>query len=201
MWEKCSKFGIKVHFGDVGLTLPRERDSWLVTTLAKAGFAEEELLRLNKVRLHQQVIFLSCILGVSGKILDNKYLEKRKTDECWSKIKFSVEKPPRKDFLLWKAALRSIVPICGIQDKLGRWLHEGYNIWDWRCDLDSKKLLHLKGGQNGCVHAFKSTRNNKHNQQVGNAQGSSGGPGSRQHLYSQGCWNCCEGSDVHGFSA
>ena len=39
-----------------------------------ADFSKDSLLRLNRVRVHQQVLFLSCILGASGKILDKKYL-------------------------------------------------------------------------------------------------------------------------------
>ena len=57
-------------------------------------FTEDELCRLNRVRLHQQVLFLSCVLGASGKMLDTRYLRKRKEGELWSKVKFPVEKPP-----------------------------------------------------------------------------------------------------------
>ena len=40
------------------------------------GFTEDELCRLNKFPLHQQVLFLPCVLGASGKMLDRKYLKK-----------------------------------------------------------------------------------------------------------------------------
>ena len=78
----------------------------------------------------QQVLFLSCALGASGKMLDRKYLRKRRAEEVWSKVKFPVEKPPNKDFELWKMALRTIVLVGGVQDKLGKWNHQGYKIWD-----------------------------------------------------------------------
>ena len=74
---------------------------------ADKGFTEDELCRLNKDRLHHQVLFLSCVLGASGKILDRKYLEKRRDNERSSKVKFPAKKPPNKDFQIWKAALRS----------------------------------------------------------------------------------------------
>ena len=48
-----------------------------------------------------------------------KVPEKRCDNELWSKVKFPVEKPPNKDFQLWKTALRSVVPVGGVQDKLG----------------------------------------------------------------------------------
>ena len=81
---------------DVGISFPRERDRWLMVLLAKEGFSKDELIRLNKVRLHQKVIFLSCVLGASGKMLDRKYLEKRNGHEKWYTVKFPMEKPLRK---------------------------------------------------------------------------------------------------------
>ena len=44
------------------------------------------------------MLFLSCTLGASGKMLDRKYLEKRRENEVWSRVKSPVEKPPTKDF-------------------------------------------------------------------------------------------------------
>jgi hypothetical protein len=38
--------------------------------LKSLGFTDEELRRLNRVRLYQQVLFLSDIIGVSGRSLD-----------------------------------------------------------------------------------------------------------------------------------
>ena len=46
------------------------------------------------------MLFLSCVLGGSGKTLDRKVLRERKPDKIWSKLKFPKERPPKKDFLL-----------------------------------------------------------------------------------------------------
>lgn len=40
----------------------------------RVGFRGHELRALNRVRMHQQCIFLSDVLGVSGKSIDPKYL-------------------------------------------------------------------------------------------------------------------------------
>ena len=77
LWEKCAKFDVNVVFNDIPLEMPREGDKWLMLLFREAGFAVAELKRLNRVRLHQQVLFLSCVLGASGKHLDTKYLKKR----------------------------------------------------------------------------------------------------------------------------
>ena len=63
------------------MLLPREKDRWLIDLFDAKGFTEDELCRSNKVRLHQQVLFMSYVLGASGKMLDRKYLEKRRDNE------------------------------------------------------------------------------------------------------------------------
>ena len=59
--------------------------------------------------------------------------------------KVSQVKPTNKDFQLWRMALRQIVPAGGIPDRLGRITHKGYKIWNWRWDLEGKRLIHFKG--------------------------------------------------------
>ena len=108
----------------------------------EAGFGKQELQRLNRVRIHQQVLFLSCVLGASGKQLDKKYFKRRPTGEQWSKLNFPKERPPHRDFLLWKEALQSTVPAEGLPDRLGQYLHEGGKIWKWRFDEEGSRLLH-----------------------------------------------------------
>ena len=72
LWEKCHIFDIEVAFLDDIVALPLEGDRWLMWVLKDSGFSEEELARLNRVRVHQQVLFLLCVLGASRKTLDEK---------------------------------------------------------------------------------------------------------------------------------
>ena len=91
----------------------------------RVGYSKDKLLRLNQVTLHMQVLFLSDILGASGKDLDRRYLARRRLEMKWSSINFPKEKPPNKDFTLWVEALHNVVPAGGIQDRLGRLMHGG----------------------------------------------------------------------------
>ena len=72
---------MKVEFLKTILQLPRLGDKWIMLEFAKLGFDLPTLICLNSVRLHQQVLFLSGVLGASGKELDEKYLTKRKNNE------------------------------------------------------------------------------------------------------------------------
>ena len=112
----------------------------------RRGFSADYLRRLNRVCIHMQMMFLSDILSASGKILDGKYLVQRKTDYEWSKLNFLKEQPPNKDFTLWKAAIRQVVPVGGIMDRLGNLTQDGQKIWNWLPDGDNSRLLNcIKG--------------------------------------------------------
>ena len=128
VWEKCSKFGVHVNFGDTPVESPRVGDHWLMKVFEQVGYSGDELRRLNRVRTHHQVLFLLCVLGTSGKLLDKRYLERRHTNEGWSRLDFPNKTPPNKDFTLWRQALKHIVPADGIMDCLGRFNHDSYKM-------------------------------------------------------------------------
>jgi hypothetical protein len=52
-----------------------------MTRFIAVGHKGEDLLTLNRVQKHQQVLFLSDILGASGGSLDKRYLEVRRLRE------------------------------------------------------------------------------------------------------------------------
>ena len=134
LWEKCDRFDVMVDFNDTPLGLPCCGDKWMMREFLRCGFYADELSRLNIVRIHMQVLFLSDILSASGKILDGNCLLRRKTDEKWSKLNFPKEQPPKKDFTLCKAYIRQVVPDVGIMDRLGNLPQDGHKICNWRHD-------------------------------------------------------------------
>ena len=91
LWEKCNKYDIRVEFNDVKIALPRVGDQWLMNLFVRLGYSDQDLVRLNRVRISSQVLFLSDILGASGKLLDTKYLHRRKAEEIWSDYNFPRE--------------------------------------------------------------------------------------------------------------
>ena len=75
--------------------LPREGDSWLMKAFEDAGYSGQELLWLNTVCNHQQVVFESDIFGADGSHFDDQYLKYRTLQDnlsCWTFTK----QPPHK---------------------------------------------------------------------------------------------------------
>jgi hypothetical protein len=146
VWEKCELYGVKIVMNDIPLELPRERDKWLMAEFLRLGFSKKDLERLNRVRLYMQVLFLSEVLGASGRVLDERYLRKRPKHEAWSTLKFPQERPSPADFNLWKQALRQLVTVEGLPVRLGRFLHKGFKRWEWRVCTQENYLLHYTDG-------------------------------------------------------
>ena len=159
LWEKCDPFDVMVEFNNTPLELPHCVEKWLMREFLRCVFSADELKRFNRVRIHMQVLFLSDILSASGKILYGKYLVQRKTDEKWSKLNPPKEQPPNKDFTLWKAAIRQVVPSGVIIDIIGNVTLNGHKTCNWRQDEDNYRLLHYI---KGAIDIYKATQLSQH---------------------------------------
>jgi hypothetical protein len=158
IWEKVDEYGVTIVLKGCPLVLPRKRDRWFMRALEETGMSLKELKVINKVRLPQQVLYLSDVLGLSGKSLDQQYLYKRPDYDTWSNLQFPQERPPQRSYTLWAKALRRLVPAAGIVDWLGPFLHDEYKVWEWRYDEDSVRLLHIYGEQ---VDVFTASENGR----------------------------------------
>jgi hypothetical protein len=147
VWEKVQLFHIDVQIGNIDITPPRLGDDWLMKTFVGMDFPTKELIRLNRVRLAQQVLFVSDVLDAGGRALDRKYLVRRPHRDKWSTLVFPREIPSSKDYKLWRNALMQLRP--GGRHSVTR-VHEfvshGHKIWDWRYDEIGQRLLHHKKG-------------------------------------------------------
>ena len=135
---------MRVLVNNLEIKKPREGDRWLMAEFIKIGFTERELIRLNRVRLHQQVLFLSDVLCAKGKYLDKKYLKKRRGNENWTTLtRFPTEKPPARDFKLWRQALTTVAPQGRMIDSVRGFVAEGHKRWEWRYRAEDDMLLRV----------------------------------------------------------
>ncbi len=143
LWEKVDRFHFHVELRKLALEIPRENDGWIMRAFIDLGFTEEELLGLNRVRCHQQVIFI--FFDASGQALDKQYLKQRQTGEMWSTLLFPLEKLSEKDFRPWKSTLDLVTPRGRPAQRMGRFVKKGHKIWEWRYDPGRLRLYHLRG--------------------------------------------------------
>ncbi len=131
VWEKvdCHGFVLTVH--NLLLTFLREGDDWLMARFIAAGYKRKDLVTLNRVRKHQQVLFLSDILGASGRLWDKRYLQKRWIGDHWSFMKFPREEITELVMGFWCRALAQVVLRGPAQSSLGRLKTGGHIVWEW----------------------------------------------------------------------
>jgi hypothetical protein len=70
VWEKVDHYGFVLLGHNLLVTFSWERDDWLMAQFIAVGCSEKEIQSLNRVQKHQQVLFLSNILGASGGTAD-----------------------------------------------------------------------------------------------------------------------------------
>ena len=73
------------------------------------GYTADELATLNCVQKHQQVLFLSDILGAGGGSVEKCYLHKRQPGEHWSSMKFPREEVTASEMELWCRVIVQVV--------------------------------------------------------------------------------------------
>jgi hypothetical protein len=96
------------------------------------GYRKDDLLTLNRVRKHQQVLFLSDILGAGSELLDEQYLQKRRETDRWSTVKFPREIVTEVEMHLWRTAITQVVAAGPARNRLWTVIEEGHKIWDWQ---------------------------------------------------------------------
>ena len=97
IWEKADRFGIKVKLGNITMRMAREDDNWLMKKFMMLGYKKAQLERLNKVRVHQQVLFKSDVLCAGGRYIEKKYLDLRPLNKTWSSLRLPREDPTSMD--------------------------------------------------------------------------------------------------------
>jgi hypothetical protein len=61
VWEKIDLFNLTVKIKPLPLRFPWTNDNWLMLIFVKTGYSNGDLVRLNRVCCHQQVLFYSDI--------------------------------------------------------------------------------------------------------------------------------------------
>jgi hypothetical protein len=129
LWEKLSRFNVKAVMGNVDLTLPREGDEFIMKVLVRNGFSNEALRRLNRVRVYQQLLFMSDVLTASGNKINSEVLSRRSEGEAWSNMTWPNENPTEMDFEMWRRAMLAICPSQRGGTRVGRFTGPTHRIW------------------------------------------------------------------------
>ena len=122
LWEKLSKFGMKVGVADQDIAFPREGDQFIMQVLLKQNYPNDILLCLNHVQVDLQLLFMSDILTASGLKINLEVRSHQPPGKAWSSMRWLMEQLTDLDFLLWRNAMISICPSRSRNPRLGRFM-------------------------------------------------------------------------------
>jgi hypothetical protein len=140
IWEKMQALHLRIEIGNIDLEPPREGDAWFMEELFWMQYDKDELTRLNRVCLHQQILFLSDILDARGTAINRKYLQWCLRSKRWLNITFLLEDPPEKDFRLWEQALFRLGAGWQGQGRMREFKCPGHKIRHWLFDAETEML-------------------------------------------------------------
>ncbi len=132
VWEKVDNFGFVLSVCNLLSSFLQEGDDWLMARFIATGYDGYKLLILNRVRKHQQVLFLSDILGAGGGLVDKQYLKKHRQGERWSSTRFPCEAVTGLEMDLWQRAIAQVVMNGPVQASLDTFKTDGHKLWEWR---------------------------------------------------------------------
>jgi hypothetical protein len=116
-------FDVNIEIAPLPIDPLQEGDKWFMqVAMEVGGISPTELLQLYRYCCHQQVLYVSDILGAGGKCLDKWYLTWRREEENWSSLIFPTENPPQQHILLWCQVLYAIAPRGRVQNRVRRFL-------------------------------------------------------------------------------
>ncbi len=129
LWEKVSKFDIKIVMTAVSQKFPREGNQFIMQVLAQKGYDSDALLWLNRVRISLQLLFMSDILTASGNIINTEILSRRLPEVSNSDMRWPQEQPTNSDMQLWKNTILSICPSRCTTYSVGRFISNTHRLW------------------------------------------------------------------------
>ena len=137
LWEKISMFGVKMVIPDVETEFPQEGNRFFMQVFFEQGYFPESLLRLNRVRIYWQALFLSDILMASGKKINKEIIGQPQVCRKQLWLRWPTEHPTELDFQLWRDAVMTLCQSWNTRTRLGLLIAPTHRIWDWRWEEGS----------------------------------------------------------------
>jgi hypothetical protein len=111
--------------------------------LLKAGYTAETLLRLNRVQISLQLLFMLDVLTASGNKVNTKILLCCPPGETCSNMRWPQERPTNSNLQLWKNAMLTICLSRCKSSSVGQFLGNTHRIWCWLWCKGDSTLCHL----------------------------------------------------------
>ena len=153
------------------LPMPRERDECIMERFVREKVPGKELVAINRVRKHQQALFLSDIVAANGLKIERTYLSswhlsyEKQLGMRRSHLDFGLEFPSESDFKSWNRAFNaSTLGTMALANRLGNWVAASPRIWRVFYD-DDENVMEVLHDEKGLIrYEYDSTRQSRNPQ-------------------------------------
>jgi hypothetical protein len=130
LWEKLSMFDMKVVVTDFAQEYPRRGNQFIMQVLLKAGYTAKMLIRLNRVQISLQLLFMLDVLTASGNKVNTNILSCCPPGEM-SNMRWPQEWPTNSNLQLCKNAMLTNCPSRCKSSSVRQFLGNTHRIWRW----------------------------------------------------------------------
>jgi hypothetical protein len=120
IWERVTFYNIDLILSYNTIPMPRERDCEIVSLITHYEKSTSAQRSLNRVRLHLQAIFLSCITSYSGTHISKENLSPQVEETNMSNYRFPRQCPTSKNWAQWRNFWYKVYPSLRLPLPLGK---------------------------------------------------------------------------------
>ncbi len=143
MWEKTDMFGITKQTANSSFQFPWKGKMFLMLVSMDYDHSCKALMCLDRVRVHQQISFMSDVLSLSEQKIDPSMLECCCCGEHFSSMRWPNKDLTESNFLLWKQALEDVCPSRQRTLTVHTYVVEMHQMHPWQWCPETDTLLHL----------------------------------------------------------
>ena len=166
LWERIQHFGLDLQLDYKVLPMPRVNDECIMESCVETGIRGSALIGINRVRKHQEALFLSDIVTADGRKIDPSYVgdwtstQEYQLGKHRSQFEFGRECPTPAD---WEAWSRYWNEQCNnsqfhiLPSFLGGWRAPSPRIWRAFYDED-EDMLEVLSDDRGVLYFIKENR-------------------------------------------
>ena len=140
-WRTLQVSGFTVHLTYTPTPFPRRRDYLIMEYAMSKGATKEDLLSISRVRSLLCSIFVSDIVTVNVKYLDECATFRTLSREHASTYKFPKEASTQEDWITWRRFWKQhTVGNFELSTPLGDWIHPTHRVSEWYFDEEALSL-------------------------------------------------------------
>ncbi len=163
IWQLLSEINLKIAIRQAYVPSPlRENDIALMDYIVTLNVSNKILKRINRCRVHLQVIFLSDICSADGSFILPCYKQGRQDSYRRSTLDWPRQpSPPRQDWALWSRTLCHLETAGKLSKPLGSWVAMGHQKWSSFYDPSTSEVhIHEPNGWNVHTPIYRSSNYN-----------------------------------------